>query len=400
MAAFLKQAGLIASVLVPVLGAPTLSRREAVQDRYIVKVRPEVELSAHRQWVADVHVESLSRRQTAGVEKTFDFGSFKAYAGEFDESTIAAIRDNEDVLIVEEDVLFKAVDELVTQTDAEYNLALLSSLDGFASRDPVNDYVYDDSAGRGQFVYVVDTGVFVDHVDFGGRAIQGINIHPGEWEDVYGHGTHCAGTVASTTYGAAKLATVVDVKVLDDNGFGTIEDMLAGYDWAINNITSEGRTGQSLISMSLGWPTSQIINDAVEAAYQEGVVTVVSAGNDRQDSSTKSPASAPSAVTVGATRWDRTRSSYSNFGPGIDVFAPGDSVRSLANIQNQTTVFSGTSMSTPLVAGFIAYVRTLEGGLESPDAVIARLKDLALEGVVLGDVESPNLFVNNGNDAA
>jgi oryzin len=146
-----------------------------------------------------------------------------------------------------------------------------------------------------------------------------------------------------------------------------------------------------------GWPTSQIINDAVEAAYQEGVLTVVSAGNDQADSSTKSPASAPNALTVGATSWTRNRSSYSNFGPGIDVFGPGDQVRSLATTQDQTTVFSGTSMSTPLTSGLVAYLRTLEGGLDTPDAATARIKDLALEGVVGGDTESPNLFVHNGN---
>jgi oryzin len=400
MASFLKQACLLAGAIVPALAAPAQSTRSIVPDTYIIQIKPEVELEAHRQWVTNVHTRSLSRRQTSGVEKTFGFGGFKAYTGEFDESTIAAIRENEDVLVVEQDVRVKPLDELVTQSSAEYNLALLSSLEGFTSRDPVHEYVYDDSAGSGQFAYVVDTGVYVEHNDFGGRAIKGINVQPGEWVDAYGHGTHCAGTIASATYGAAKQATIVDVKVLDDNGFGTIEDMLAGYDWAINNITAEGRAGQSVISMSLGWSTSQIINDAVQAAYEEGVVTVVSAGNDQADSSTKSPASAPSAVTVGATSWTRARSYYSNFGPGIDVFAPGDSVRSLATTQDQTTVFSGTSMATPLVAGFLSYLRTLEGGLETPDAAIARLKELALQGVVTGDTQSPNLFVHNGNDGA
>ncbi|KAK7756093.1 Suppressor of the cold-sensitive snRNP biogenesis mutant brr1-1 [Diatrype stigma] len=184
-------------------------------------------------------------------------------------------------------------------------------------------------------------------------------------------------------------------------GSGTIENMLDGYNWVVNNATAEGKIGSSLVSMSLGWPTSQVINDAVEAAFQAGLLTVVSAGNDEADASTKSPASAPNALTVGATDFARARAWYSNYGSLVDVWGPGNDVLSLAPAQGETAVKSGTSMSTPLVAGLAAYLRSLAaaaGGqtLDDPAAATARVKELALQGVV-GDVKgSANLFAHNG----
>lgn len=176
--------------------------------------------------------------------------------------------------------------------------------------------------------------------------------------------------------------------------------MLDGYTWAVQNATDEGRVGQSLVSMSLGWPRSQIINDAVEAAYQQGFLTVVSAGNDNRDASTKSPASAPNALTVGATDYARKRASYSNTGERVDIWGPGHEVLSLGVGQGRTIIRSGTSMSTPAVAGLVAYLRALaaEAGepLDDADKAIARVKELAHEGVVEDVRDSPNLFAYNG----
>ena len=176
--------------------------------------------------------------------------------------------------------------------------------------------------------------------------------------------------------------------------------MLDGFTWAVQNATDEGRVGQSLVSMSLGWPTSQIINDAVEAAYQQGFLTVVSAGNDDSDASTKSPASAPNALTVGATDFARKRAWYSNTGKVVDIWGPGSDVLSLAPRQGQTATKSGTSMSTPAVAGLIAYLRSLaeQAGepLDDADKAIARVKELAHKDVVEDVRGSPNLFAYNG----
>lgn len=205
--------------------------------------------------------------------------------------------------------------------------------------------------------------------------------------------------------------------------------MLDGYNWVVNNATEEGKIGSSLVSMSLGeflfppslsflpsaffllnippkklthppspgWPTSQIINDAVEAAFQAGLLTVVSAGNDYGDPASKSPASAPNALTVGATDYARARAVYSNSGPLVDIWGPGNDVLSLAPEQGATAVKSGTSMSTPAVAGLVAYLRSLAGAaLDTPAAATARVKGLALQGVVSDVGQSPNLFAHNG----
>lgn len=400
-----RAAALFLSAVLPVaLAAPTLPHGSAVPSSYIIKVRPELpeaEFESQIQWVSEVHKRSLTRRDTAGLLKTFSFSGFKAYSGEFDDATIELIKANESVLIVEPDFVVNPLDELITQENAEYNLAILSSTEGFTSSAAENPYTYDEIAGEGQSVYVVDTGVFVEHEEFEGRAFKGYNARPElPFTDGYGHGTHCAGTVGSKTYGVAKKVTVFDVKVLDDAGSGTSANMLDGYNWVVNNATAEGRIGASLVSMSLGWPVSQIINDAVEAAYQAGLLTVVSAGNDYGDASRKSPASAPSALTVGATDYKRARSVYSNTGTLVDIWGPGNDVLSLAPEQGATAVKSGTSMSTPAVAGLVAYLRSLAAAagapLDTPAAATARVKELALAGVVTDVKDSPNLFAHNG----
>ncbi|RYP62686.1 hypothetical protein DL771_009627 [Monosporascus sp. 5C6A] len=401
MAGFSKQAALLLSAIVPALAAPTTPQHgSAVPGKYIVQVKPELtetDFESQIQWVADVHKRSISRRDTAGPEKTFSFDGFKAYSGEFDDHTVALIKANESVLIVEPDLVVNPLDELVTQENAEFNLALISSLLAFENRGAVNPYVYDESAGTGQFAYVVDTGIYVEHEDFGGRAFKGYNARPEvPWQDDHGHGTHCAGTVGSITYGVAKNVTLFDVKVLDQNGAGTISNMLDGYTWVVNNATASGRIGRSLVSMSLGWARSDIINDAVQAAYEAGLVTVVSAGNDFGNPFNKSPASAPNAVTVGSTDYRRRRASYSNAGPLIDIWAAGSEVLSLAPTQGGTAMMSGTSMATPAVAGLVAYLRALHGGLEDPAAAIAKLKEVALRDVVSDVRDSPNLFAHNG----
>ncbi|KAK7756094.1 Suppressor of the cold-sensitive snRNP biogenesis mutant brr1-1 [Diatrype stigma] len=178
MASFGTRAALFLGAVLPALAAPApapapaaLQHGSVVPGKYIISVRPELaddEFESQVQWVADVHRSSISRRDTRGLQKTFSFSGFKAYSGEFDDATVELIKANETVLIVEPDVVVNPLDEFTTQQAAEYNLALLSSNTGFDSRNPVNPYTYDDVAGEGQSVYVVDTGVFVEHEDFEG----------------------------------------------------------------------------------------------------------------------------------------------------------------------------------------------------------------------------------------
>ena len=94
-------------------------------------------------------------------------------------------------------------------------------------------YIYDPRGGEGVDVYVIDTGINVNHVEFEGRASWGKTIPQNDVdEDGNGHGTHCAGTIASRKYGVAKAANVIAVKVLGSNGSGTMSDVVAGVEWA------------------------------------------------------------------------------------------------------------------------------------------------------------------------
>lgn len=144
---------------------------------------------------------------------------------------------------------------------------------------------------------------------------------------------------------------------------------------------------------------STALNNAVDAATALGVFVVVGAGNDGADASSKSPASAPTAFTVGAVAIDNSKPTWSNFGPLVDIFAAGVDVRSTSLYQDGTELLSGTSMSTPHISGLALYLKALEGSaLDSPAAIGARLKALATKDVIVNvGTGSPNLLAYNGN---
>lgn len=189
-------------------------------------------------------------------------------------------------------------------------------------------------------------------------------------------------------------AKLVAVKVLDGEGSGSNAGVIAGIEWVGKNAGPK-----SVLSMSLGGEKSDALNAAVESTIKAGITVVVAAGNENADASNSSPASAPNAITVGAIDKTNTRAEFSNFGPVLDVFAPGVDVLS-AWIGNSTAVntISGTSMATPHVAGLSAYLIGLEN-LETPAAVVARIQSLASKGVTPNPENSKNLVAYNGNGA-
>ncbi|MFD0414432.1 S8 family peptidase [Streptomyces sp. NPDC127108] len=213
-------------------------------------------------------------------------------------------------------------------------------------------YTAPRGAGAGVTVYVIDTGVRTSHRDFGGRARSGRDFvqNDGVAQDGNGHGTHVAATVAGTKYGVAKKAKVVAVRVLDDEGSGTLAQVLAGIDW----VTRHARK-PAVANLSLGGPTNAQLDAAVRASIASGVTYAVAAGNDNEPVSRSSPARVKQALTVGATDGRDARATFSNRGAGLDLFAPGVAIRS-ASIRNDTasTVSSGTSMAAPHVAGAAA----------------------------------------------
>lgn len=136
---------------------------------------------------------------------------------------------------------------LTTQTNATHGLATISH------RDPGStEYIYDDTAGEVTTVYVIDSGIDIDHPEFEGRACRGYNAVKGEPDgDTDGHGTHVAGIVGSKTYGVAKKTKLVDVKVFQNDNASS-EIILDGIEWAIKNITASKIQAKAVINLSLG----------------------------------------------------------------------------------------------------------------------------------------------------
>ncbi|KAI0841164.1 subtilisin-like serine protease pepD [Hypoxylon sp. FL0890] len=392
------------ALALPVFAGPVdlldLQDGDVVPGKYIVSLKPGIDVKLHLDWVSGVHRRSLSRRNTIGLEKTYGFGSFSGYAGEFDDNTIAQILGHENVLAVEQDRVARLT-SVMRETNAPWGLESLSS------RSPLTNgntrghpYSYDSTAGAGTFAYVLDSGVLTNNTEFSGRAIKGYNSWAGteSFDDYFGHGTHVAGIIASNTYGVAKKATVVDVKVVHGLGYSTVAHIIDGINWVVNNATgTPGRAAKSVINMSLAVKPSSALNSAVDAASAMGILSVVAAGNDNALASTRSPASASSALTVGAVYWNRTRAEFSNYGSCVDIFAPGVDVASLWNVEGAESVISGTSMSSPHVAGLALYLKGLEVGLDSPADTVARIKELATPDVVVdAGSGSPNLLAYNG----
>ncbi|MEU3922362.1 S8 family peptidase [Streptomyces sp. NPDC029004] len=227
-------------------------------------------------------------------------------------------------------------------------------LDRIDQADTAGDkkYTYPDSAGEGVTAYVIDTGVRISHKDFGGRAAHGFDAvdNDDSADDGNGHGTHVAGTIAGTAHGVAKKAKVVAVRVLDDNGSGTTEQVVAGIDWVTKN-----HQGPSVANMSLGGGADEALDEAVRKAIASGVTFAVAAGNESSDASQGSPARVKEAITVASSTKEDAQSEFSNFGEIVDIYAPGSDITSAWNDSDEgTKTISGTSMATPHVVGAAA----------------------------------------------
>ncbi|MGB8862052.1 MAG: S8 family peptidase, partial [Ilumatobacteraceae bacterium] len=170
-------------------------------------------------------------------------------------------------------------------------------------------------------------------------------------EDCAGHGTHVAGLAAGATYGVAKAATIVPVRVLNCAGNGSEAGVLASIDWVIDQHVS----GPAVANLSIGGGSNPLIDDAVTALVDDGIAVALAAGNAGQNACFTSPARAAAPLTVGASTITDGRALFSNYGPCLDLFAPGEDIRS-AWIGSPTAAntISGTSMASPHVAGALA----------------------------------------------
>ncbi|MFI5945232.1 S8 family peptidase [Streptomyces uncialis] len=256
-------------------------------------------------------------------------------------------------------------------------------------------YTYPDAAGQGVNAYIIDTGVRISHSDFGGAASNGYDAIDNDniAQDGHGHGTHVAGTVAGNAHGVAKNAHIVAVRVLNNAGSGTTAQVVAGIDWVARN-----HVKPAVANLSLGGGVDPTLDAAVRNAVAAGVTVAVAAGNSNADANNFSPARVTEALTVGSTTNTDARSSFSNYGTVLDLFAPGTSITSAWNTTDTATnTISGTSMAAPHVAGAAAlYLQANPNA--TPAQVSAALVSAATPNVVGNPGPgSPNRLLNIGS---
>ena len=316
--------------------------------------------------------------------------AIKGFAATIPEAALQGILRNPNVDYVEQDQTVSANADQPTPT---------WGLDRIDQRDlPLDNNYHYNYTGAGVHAFIIDTGIRSSHGEFADRWQQGKNFVAKNWrsapdandtEDCNGHGTHVAATVGGTTYGVAKGVTLIPVRVLDCRGSGSWTGVIAGIDY----VAGIDSTLKRVANMSLGGGASQSVDDAVDGAVTAGVTMVVAAGNDGANACNYSPARAASAITVGATGSSDARTSWSNYGSCVDIFAPGLGITSAWNTSDTATnTISGTSMASPHVTGVAALA--LASGASTPAAVANAITSTATPGVVGSPgTGSPNLLL-------
>lgn len=349
------------------LHVPRSTGDNLVEGKYIVKMYD------------NVATDSLQRTMTttaAEPDHVYDVPGFKGFASALTPEEIESLQNHPDVEFIEQDSIV-SINAFVTQSSSTWGLARISH-----HARASTGYVYDEAAGSGTCAYIVDTGIYTAHTEFGGRATFAANFVDSSSTDGNGHGTHVAGTVGSATYGVAKNTKLYAVKVLNSAGSGTTSGVVAGMNYVVSDSATRDCPNGSVANMSLGGSFSAAINTAARAIVSAGVFLAVAAGNSNTDASSTSPAGEPQACTVGASTSSDARASFSNYGSVVDIFAPGQDVLSTWN-SGSTNTISGTSMSSPHIAGLGAYLLAAEGQ-KAPQALCAYIASIATSGVLTG----------------
>ncbi|MEU0738930.1 S8 family peptidase [Streptomyces sp. NPDC006134] len=346
-------------------GSPT-----AVEGSYIVTLEKDAGFKA-----SSAAGEKLVERYGGSVRATFG-SALNGYTAALSATEAKRLAADPAVASVEQNQRVSAAD--TTQSNAPWGLDRIDQ----TSLPLSGGYTYPDSAGSGVTAYVIDTGVRITHQQISGRASYGYDAVDGDTtaSDGNGHGTHVATTIAGSTYGVAKKAKIVAVRVLDNNGSGTTAGVIAGVDWVTRN-----HSGPSVANLSLGGGVSTALDTAVRNSIASGVTYAVAAGNSNANASSFSPARVAEALTVGATTGTDARASYSNYGSVLDVFAPGSSITAGWHTgDTATNTISGTSMAAPHVAGAAAVY--LAG---HPSATPAQVASALVNGATTGKVTGP-----------
>ncbi|OOQ91480.1 putative alkaline serine protease (PR1) [Penicillium brasilianum] len=365
------------------------TQQNIVPGQWIVSVKPyltpELLQNEHLSALEDMTVDPSTPFKMEVLQK-FDLPELKGYSAKFNDATKTELEKMSHVLAIEPEQLY---DHCAVQADAPWGLGRISTRARLGP--PPYRYQYrEDAAGANTFVYVIDTGINDQHVEFERRASKGrkfVSDAPSSDEDIHGHGTHCAGTIASRAYGVAKKANVIGVKVFSDvTGYAQTSDIISALDWVVSDVNERGINGHAVVNMSLGGGSSVALDNAVASAVRHGAVVCVAAGNEALDAQEGSPAREPLAITVGATDVGDTLPPWSGYGKIVDILAPGVDVLSCwVGSQTATKRISGTSMATPHVSGVASCLLSDASWTErNPSEIMPKILILADKNKVNG----------------
>jgi len=401
---------LLVAVVVSVLAkAPLLKLSDPsyhIPGSYIIVLHPNTTVE-HR----DKHITQLSSKFQPGhrIGYKYHIDDFIGFHAEISEDLLEYELNSVDVAYIEHDGVVTTDQTCTLQNNAVW------SLDRIAIRTPASQtldgaYRYPPTAGSGVTAYIIDTGIYTAHNDFGGRAVHGFNAVDSNNADCNGHGTHVASTTGGTVYGVAKQVRLIAVKVLNCAGSGSNAGVIAGIDWVTNDYRAKG-TIRAVANMSLGGARSTATNTAVQNSIAAGVQYAIAAGNSNTDACNSSPASVPNGVTVGSTalvqngqgQQSDARSSFSNYGTCVHIWAPGSTITAAwIGGTSQINTISGTSMASPHVCGALALLAGASASRLTAADLKSQLINAATPGVVALNCAntvcsaSPNEFVFNG----
>lgn len=319
-----------------------------IKEQYIVVLKKQAaSLSTERDVGGKPRVLDVARRLAAnhGASLLLSYEhALRGFVVQANEHALARLLADPSVEYIEQDAV---VTLGATQMGATWGLDRVDQ----RTRSLNGTYDYNNTASN-VHAYVIDTGVLTSHSDFAGRIGNGYTAYSDGRGvvDCNGHGTHVAGTVGGSVYGLAKGVTLHPVRVLDCSGSGSWSSIIAGIDWVRAN-----HIRPAVANMSIQGSISSSVDTAANNLINAGVTLVVAAGNYGADACNTSPARVSNAITVGSTNSIDARSSFSNTGSCVDLFAPGEGITS-AWWTGTTAVntISGTSMASPHVAGAAA----------------------------------------------
>jgi len=372
---------------------------EPIEGEYIVQFKENIEQS-----LRDAHMDAVNA--SSEIMFKYDFNIFQGYSAKMSDKALTLALNSPHVLVVEENGVMRASDlppqACTTQSSAPWGLVRTSTED----LEITGQYKYESDTGTDVTGYVIDTGLYIGHNTFGGKAAYGFNAINGETDpDGNGHGTHVGSTMMSSLYGLSKVSALKGVKVLSSGGSGSTAGVIAGVNWVVQDVNKHSKYGskkgkgvpaKGVGNMSLGGGRSTTLNAAVNSAVDAEVVMAVAGGNDYGDACNYSPASAELAITVGASDNSDSMASFSNYGSCINIFGPGVGVTGawIGNPNSDNTI-SGTSMASPHVAG-VAMKLMWEHSDYDADKIRDEMISAASSNKLSGVRGSPNLLVYNG----